>query len=119
MSEQSRFEITVAPGHVVVWQSGRLASLDEARALQKAVRSRCLRAGVRRALFDNRQTLAPEEAIRDLIWAWVRDPADFERVALLLESSMGVVRANMTAVSQKVRLRAFTSFEEARQWLLL
>jgi hypothetical protein len=80
--------------------------------------SRCARAGTRRVLFDNRQTLAPEEAVRDMVWAWIRDPTQLERVALLLESSMGVVRANMTAVSQRIRLRAFNSFEEARAWLI-
>ena len=116
-SPKSQFTIEARGNHLLVEQSGCLQSKLEATALQDAVLAACRAHRVRRVIFDNRQSLVPPEEVRDLMWRWVGDPAHLERVALVLESTMASVRANMTAVSHGVRLRSFTTVDDARAWI--
>lgn len=114
--DESSFEITSQGDHALVRQRGRLADLSEARELQTAVLHRCSEWGVRRVLFDNRESAAPDESVRDDMWSWISE-VDLERVGLLLTSPMGAVRANMTALSKGVKVRAFGELNEALSWL--
>ena len=112
----SSFEITSQGDHALIHQTGRLANVADARKMQREIVERCLEWGVRRAVFDNRATIAPDDEVRELMWEWLVD-VDLERVALLLESPMAVVRANMTALAKGLKVRAFAELDEARAWL--
>lgn len=50
------------------------------------------------------------------MWTWIRG-SNLERVALLLQSEMAVVRANMDALAGRTRLKAFSSEKAAVAWL--
>ena len=114
MSGQST---TVEPqrGWLRCVQQGRLADLDEARELQRQVEQACAQHGFRRVLFDNRDTEAPADAVRDAMFAWA---VTLERVAILLRSELKAVRANMDAVSRRAHVRAFVDEAVAISWLL-
>jgi hypothetical protein len=107
---------TVEPqrGWLRVVQHGRLADLGEARALQQRVEAACARHGCRRLLFDNRDTEAPDDPVRDSMFAWA---ITLERVAILLRSELKAVRANMDAVSRRAHVRAFVDEAVAAAWL--
>ncbi len=96
-------------------QKGRLADLGEARALQRLIEQACVQHGTRRVLFDNRDTDAPDDAVRDAMFAWA---VTLERVAILLRSELKAVRANMDAVSRRAHVRAFVDEAVAISWLV-
>lgn len=100
---------------MVVVQEGALESVPQAEALQKRVESRCEQAGCRRVVFDNRKTTAHEDHVRAAMFEWAS--THFDKVALLLESDMIGVRANMEALSRGAKLRAFHDLGEAVAWL--
>lgn len=106
--------IELREGYVRVVMFGRLESMSEVLAEQRAVTQACAARHDRRVLFDNRHTLAPDEALRDAMFDWA---ATFERAALLLESEMVAVRANMWAVARKATVRAFHEEKTAALWL--
>lgn len=99
-------------------QSGVLGSVDEARRVQQLLERALHNAGHGLVLFDNRLTGEPESEARESMWAWSRDCTVVERVALLLESDLSLVRANMTALSKRSPVRSFSDEDEARTWLL-
>ena len=101
--------------HLVVVQEGALKSVTEAEALQERVESQCQAAGCRRIVFDNRKTTAHTDDVRTAMFEWAS--TTFDRVALLLESEMMGVRANMEALSRGAKLRAFHDLAEAVAWL--
>jgi hypothetical protein len=106
--------IQLRDGYVFVAMFGRLETLTEVLAEQRAIVGACAKRGDRRVLFDNRATLAPSEALRDAMFEWA---ASFERSALLLESEMAAVRTNMWAVSKRASVRAFHDEQLAIHWL--
>lgn len=109
--------VTTQPGYLLVTQRGRHDTENDIRRVQSAVDVALARAGVRRAIFDNRETEAPSEALRAMMWEWVSNAERFEAVALVLQSKMRGARADMTAVSRGVRLRSFDSMEKAIEWI--
>lgn len=111
-----RYTITPHPGFLIVRQEGVLADASEARRMQSAIELTKTKHRSSGILFDNRKTGVPPDEVRRLMWAWVMS-AGFERVALLLESEMAVIRANMDALSKRTALRAFSREEDAVAWL--
>lgn len=107
--------IELRKGYVLVVMYGRLESLAQALREQREVARVCASRGDRRVLFDNRHTEAPAEDVRNAMFEWA---GTFERSAILLQSEMGAVRANMWAVAHKLDVRAFASEEAAERWLL-
>lgn len=105
--------------HLLVVQEGALASVPEAEALQERIEAHLdahgLASGCRRVVFDNRKTTAHADEVRESMFQWAT--RTFDRVALLLESDMVGVRANMDALSRGAKLRAFHSLPEAIAWL--
>jgi hypothetical protein len=107
--------IEVHEDHLIVVQEGALESVPQAEALQQRVESRCQEVGCRRVVFDNRKTTAHPDDVRAAMFDWAT--THFEKVALLLESDMIGVRANMEALSRGAKLRAFHDLAEAVAWL--
>lgn len=94
---------------------GKLQTMAEVLAEQRAISQACAVRGDRRVLFDNRNTQAPSEALRNAMFEWA---STFERSALLLESEMAAVRTNMWALSKRAPVRAFHEERAALLWLL-
>ena len=112
-----RFSIEIRPNHVYVWQGGQLMDPSDAERLQREVEEAMGVASLKRALFDNRATKAPEASIRDLMWRWITQPQRFERVAIVLASVDRRQAANERAETQPVEIRAFEDLDRARAWL--
>lgn len=108
--------IDARDGWLMVVQTGRLADVEAARALQVRVERACNAHGTRRVLFDNRDTDAPDDAVRDAMFEWA--VSELDRAALLLRSDLKRVRTNMDALSRRGRVRAFVDEREAVAWLI-
>lgn len=113
-----RCEVETREGYVLARQSGKLQTVDEARQVQQAVERALEKAGHGLLLFDNRLTGEPGNDARESMWAWCRDCSFVKRVAILLESDLSLVRANMTAVGKRSPVRSFDTEEAALAWLL-
>lgn len=108
--------IEVRDGFVLVRQTGAL-DLLEAEDMQRRVELAIATATARRVIFDNRETLAPEEGVRARMHAWVTSKERFERAALVLESEMLKIGVNMDAVSKGLHMKAFNDLDEAIAWV--
>jgi hypothetical protein len=113
-----RFEIEARDGYLLVRCRGVMGSVEEAKRVQETIEPELQRAGHGLVLFDNRLTGDPATEAREAMWAWCRDCALVERVALLLESDLNLVRANMTALGKRSPVRSFNEETEASAWLL-
>ena len=112
-----KVSIEVREDYVLVTQRGRHDDIADVRRVQADVDAALAQSGLRVAVFDNRDTEAPAEHLRTMMWNWVQDTTRFDAVAVVLQSTMRGTRANMTAVSRGVRLRAFDSIDDAAAWL--
>ena len=113
-----RCDVEKREGYVLARQSGKLETVEEAQKVQQMLERTLEQTGHGLVLFDNRLTGDPDTAARDSMWAWCRDCPHVERVALLLESDLTLVRANMTAVGKRSPVRSFNAEEAAVTWLL-
>jgi len=73
--------------------------------------------GLKRVLVDQRGTGAQREDVREQFWGWMVEPGRLDAIALVLDSELAGVEANMTAISRHLKLRAFTDRLEAEQWV--
>ncbi|MEZ4451766.1 MAG: hypothetical protein R3B09_20045 [Nannocystaceae bacterium] len=105
-------------GYLLVVQEGRVGSVAEAAAFQRAVDEAMIGHGGRRVLLDNRATERPDEEVRASMWTWVTECTHFDRFALLLEGERTSQRANLTASRNRAAVVAFTDEAEALAWLL-
>jgi hypothetical protein len=94
----------------------RLSDAGAAERLLREVDDALARTGFDRVLFDYRGVDGHAEEVREAMWTWAIDRG-LRAVALLVDGEMTRVRTNMTAVSRKMRLRAFMDEDEAREWL--
>lgn len=93
--------------------------LDEAghvERLLRAVDEALVRTSFERVLFDHRGIEGHDEAMRDAMWTWAAERM-LSAVAVVVDGEMTRVRTNMTALSRKVRLRAFLDENDAVQWM--
>lgn len=93
-----------------------IADVPEAERLQADIVARASAAGVKKVLFDYRKVDAHSEAVRTCMWDWAGQVA-FVAMALIVANDLTRVRMNMTAVAQRVRMRAFLRDEDAQGWL--
>jgi hypothetical protein len=115
---EHRFELETRGRYVFVRCVGQMTSVAQAEEMQRAIERAVGDLAKGRVVFDNRETGPPCDEARTAMWTWCRTASQLERVALILENEMATVRANMTAVSEGVRVRAFASLEDATVWLL-
>jgi hypothetical protein len=113
-----QYRLDVFADTLLVWQSGAPTSMAELLAFQCEIERIRVEGDIHRALFDNRQTTAPVDEIRDAMLAWVCEAGRFDALAVVLQSEMLVVRLNMDALAQRVRMRAFDSIAAAQKWLI-
>lgn len=115
---EHQYRLEVFADTLLVWQSGAPASMLELQEFQQEIDRVRVESDIHRALFDNRQTTTPIDEIRDAMLAWVCEPGRFDALAVVLQSEMLVVRLNMDALAQRVRMRAFDSIAAAQMWLV-
>jgi hypothetical protein len=109
--------IELHPRHILLRQSGRLRNLADARHLQREVERAVAGTAVRRAVFDNRQTLPVDEPVGRSMWQWIHQRRLFERIAMLLQSIERGRRVNLRAAFAGSLVRAFSDEVAALDWL--
>jgi len=102
--------------HLRVVLRRMIADVAEAQRLQTDVVTRATKAGVTKVLFDYRMVGSHHQAVRTNMWEWAAQ-ASFVAMALLVDNDLTRVRMNMTAVAQRVRMRAFLRESDAIGWL--
>ncbi len=112
-----RYTVAVRSGYVFVWQSGLATVAEELRQLQREVEAALAEAGTRNVLFDNRETQAPDEWIRAMMWTWLSSTPLIRRVAMVQGTVRAQRRANRTAELNRVLVQAFMDYDEAVGWL--
>ncbi|HWB74238.1 MAG TPA: hypothetical protein VG755_04770 [Nannocystaceae bacterium] len=93
-----------------------IADISEAERLQEEIERRATAGGVAKVLFDYRKVGSHDEAVRTSMWDWAARTS-FVAMALIVANDLTRVRMNMTAVAQKVRMRAFLHEPDAVGWL--
>jgi hypothetical protein len=93
-----------------------IGDLAEAERLQQEIEHLATDGGVAKVLFDYRKVGSHDEEVRTSMWDWAAR-ATFVAMALLVANDLTRVRMNMTAVAQRVRMRAFLHEADALGWL--
>ncbi len=94
-----------------------LLTVDVALQFQRVVEEEMSKAGVRLAIFDNRETERPEEMVRAVMWTWLGATTCLDRLAIILVKERNTRRANEAADRNRVRVSAFFDEQEAIDWL--
>lgn len=101
----------------LLWYSGQVASLDIAQTWFDDLDQELAAACLEQVLWDSRPADGHPPAVRDAIWNWLEHGKVLKRSAILVESEMLRVSANLSAVGGRLCLRAFYSLEDAEAWL--
>ena len=110
--------IDKGPGFLRVRLKQPLRDCMSARAVQRSIESELVEHGFQKVLFDMRHVDEHDDEVREEMWAWAEKSPHFHALALLIESELSRIRANMTAVGRKARVRAFGSPLQAEMWLV-
>ena len=116
MGSQDDYRIEDGEQFIRVALRSHMAEGAEADRLLRDVDSALARTGFDRVMFDYRGVDGHGDEIREAMWTWAMDRS-LRAVALVVDGEMTRVRTNMTALSRKVRLRAFMNETEATQWM--
>ncbi len=104
--------------YLLVIEQGTLISPHEVYRYVTELELASQRMKVRRLLVDARSESAQEsEETRGAMWRWIRSQRYFDLVAYTLRDEMTIARVNMTALSERLSVRAFGSISEAHRWL--
>lgn len=93
--------------------------LDEAADVDRmlrAVDAALARSSLECVMFDVRGIEGHGDVVREGMWTWAAERG-LRAVAVVVDGEMTRVRTNMTALSRKVRLRAFLDEHEAALWI--
>ncbi|MBC8073789.1 MAG: hypothetical protein IAG13_36055 [Deltaproteobacteria bacterium] len=109
-------ELSVVGDYLRVALHRTMADLAESKRLQTEVIERAAAAGVVKVLFDYSRVGSHADDVRSDMWQWA-GRTKFVAMALVVDSDLTRIRMNMTAVAQRVRMRAFLSDRDALGWL--
>lgn len=115
----AQVEVEERSGYLYVVETGQLRNMRELHAYTSAMDEVVAQTGIDRAVIDARGEVGdPPAEVRAAMWDWLGSPErGFSLVAFILPSEMAVARVNMTALSRRAPVRAFTSVQEAQRWL--
>lgn len=102
----------------VLLKHSDLPSVAVAEVLQRAIEQLLKKSGFAALLVDTTEMEAPPADARDAMWAWC-EARPHIRVAILVQSELKRITANMDAVSRRVNIRSFHDRDDAVRWLML
>lgn len=112
-------EVEERPGYLLMVEHGTLQTVDDVAQYTAALEILADRSGLRRAVIDSRQAdaIEPPKDVREAMWRWLLSARAFDQIAFVLDNEMHLARVNMTALSQRANIKAFTAVHEAHRWL--
>lgn len=112
-------DVEERPGYLLMVEHGTLRTVDDVAHYASAMEILADRSGLRRAVIDSRQAdaIEPPKDVREAMWRWLLSARAFDQIAFVLDNEMHLARVNMTALSQRANIKAFTAVHEAHRWL--
>ncbi|MEM9190381.1 MAG: hypothetical protein AAGF12_14445 [Myxococcota bacterium] len=111
------YQVLPRPRYLLVRYSGRVETGEIARSWFRQLESLLLDHSVDQILWDSRPAKPHPAEVRTMIWDWLEGGRVLKRSAILVESEMLRLSANLSAVGGTLRLQAFHRFDEAERWL--
>lgn len=113
-----KFAIEPRQGYLHVIHAGSLATEDEVHVYSLAIEREAARSRVRRVLVDARAEMAEERVdVRTALWRWLGMTRALDGIAIVARDTLTATRINMTALSQRLSIRAFDDPTGAVRWL--
>jgi hypothetical protein len=112
--------MTARADYLLVVEHGTLASGEEALRYVTELELAGQRFHLRRLLVDARSEVDEIDArgdARGTMWRWIRTQRVFDLIGYVLRDEMTIARVNMTALSERLPVRAFAGVAEGHRWL--
>jgi hypothetical protein len=112
--------MTPRADYLLVVEHGTLSTLSEVARYTNELEAASVRYELKRLLVDARSETpdSPGHAeARAAMWKWIRTQRAFEMIGFVLVDPMMIARVNMTALSEKLGVRAFDAVAEGHRWL--
>ena len=111
LAERARIE--ASDGVLLVTSHGVLTSSREAAILSQRIERALNRTGLRRIVFDNRQSLPAVEQARDYMWDWLEHCPFVDEAAFVMVSTVRQWRVELNARQRGLRVRGFSRLDDA------
>ncbi len=112
-----RYDAQPGPGYLRVEFEGEIDSVELADDWLEHIEDVLSEHGLARILWDSRPAMPFPSDVRAHFWAWLESSSLVRASAVLMHSEMLRVSANLSAVSRKLVLKAFTEPDVAIAWL--
>lgn len=112
--------MTPRADYLLVVEHGTLATSGEATRYTSELEQAAERFLMKRLLVDARSETTEVDAkgdARSAMWRWIRTQRVFEMIGFILVDEMTIARVNMTALSERLPVRAFASVSDGHRWL--
>jgi hypothetical protein len=112
--------MTARADYLLVVEHGTLASAEEAHRYLTELELASQKFQLRRLLVDARSESDEADATGDAraaMWKWLRSQRAFDMIGYVLRDEMMIARVNMTALSEKLPVRAFIAVADGHRWL--
>ncbi len=112
--------LTARADYLLVIEHGTLMTGEEVLRYVTEVETAGQRFQLRRLLVDARSETDDDDArgeARAAMWRWIRTQRAFDGIGYVLRDEMMIARVNMTALSERLPVRAFSAVAEGHRWL--
>ena len=115
--DAAAFEIEERETYIVVRQRRVFTDRPEAESMLTEITARLKRLGLAKIVVDQRRIGPHDDDVRSAMWDWAKGAGRRIATALVVDNDLARVRANMTALSSGLQLRAFAVQAQAESWL--
>lgn len=112
--------LTARADYLLVVEHGTLLTSDEVLRYVTELDTAGQRFHLRRLLVDARSESEESESrgdARSAMWRWIRTQRTFDQIGFVLRDEMTIARVNMTALSERLSVRAFIAVADGHRWL--
>lgn len=112
--------MTARADYLLVVEHGTLTTSDEVLRYVTELELAGQRFKLRRVLVDARSETDQAESrgdARGTMWRWIRSQRTFDLIGYVLRDEMTIARVNMTALSERLSVRAFSAVADGHRWL--
>ena len=112
-----QYRAVVNDTYLLVQYSGMVATVEVADEWLATLDGLLRRHGVDTILWDSRPADPHPSSVRSRIWTWLEAAQVLKCSAIIVESEMLRLSANLSSTGRTLKLRAFVSFDAAHLWL--